>query len=254
VAHPRLHKLLVGAVDAFNRNPWSTGRLAIVDGSEQPFYARDGLWTHHAHEFLEDPAFQRAYRRGLEAGGWDYGWHWRVHVGLWAAGVGAALPGAFVECGTGRGFMASAICEYLGWSDRDFVLFDTFSPHKPDESGRQTEAGPRVAVYADGPEGVAANFTEWRGVRLVVGEVPGTLDAAGVEEVAFLHVDMNHPLPEAAAIEHFWPRLVSGGVMLLDDYGTFAQSRASADGLARKLGFSILSVPTGQGLAIKAPG
>ena len=253
MAHPRLHKLLVRSVRTFNRNPWSSGRLELVSRSDLPFYAHDSLWTYHAHGFLDDPDFQRAYRRGIRAGGWDYGWYWRVHVGLWAASVAARRGGTFVECGTGRGFLASAICEYLDWSDRAFYLFDTFNPHQPDESGRQTDDGPLLPVYADGPEAVAANFAEWEGVQLAVGEVPGTLDAAAIDEVAFLHVDMNHPVPEAAAIEHFWPRLVAGGVLLLDDYGSFVDSRASADGVARDLGFSILSVPTGQGMAIKPP-
>src|SRR4051812_43081056 len=48
-------------------------------------YDQDGLRTAHNHEFMNDPAFQAAYGRGIQAVGWDYNWHWRIHVGLWAA-------------------------------------------------------------------------------------------------------------------------------------------------------------------------
>jgi len=72
-------------------------------------YDQDGLRSVHDHEFMRDPAFRRAYARGVQAAGTDYGWHWRVHVGLWAASCAARIEGDFAECGVNRGFMASAI-------------------------------------------------------------------------------------------------------------------------------------------------
>ena len=59
----------------------------------------------------------------------DYFWHWRVHVGLWTAYSASKLKGDFVECGVNKGFLSSAIMEYLDWNslDRTFYLMDTFS-------------------------------------------------------------------------------------------------------------------------------
>jgi hypothetical protein len=64
---------------------------------------------------------------------------------------------------------------------------------------------------------------------------------------------LNAPGPEEAAIRHFWPRLERGGMMVLDDYAHvgFPDSHVSADRVAGELGFSILGLPTGQGLAVK---
>jgi hypothetical protein len=47
-------------------------------------YASGGLISVHRHAFMDDPLFQRAYQRGVDAlGGHDrYRWQWRVHVGL----------------------------------------------------------------------------------------------------------------------------------------------------------------------------
>src|SRR5262249_47604202 len=66
---------------------------------EGHIYDQGGLRSIHNHEFMDDPAFRKAYQRGIRAAGDDYRWHWRVHVGLWAAACAARLEGDFVECG-----------------------------------------------------------------------------------------------------------------------------------------------------------
>jgi hypothetical protein len=166
---------------------------------------------------------------------------------LWAAQTAAAVPGAFVECGTGRGFMASAVCEYLAWTDRPFYLYDTFEPTLGSDSAPK-------AASAAGPEPVRANFAQRPGVRLVVGRIPGSL-AEDPDQVAFLHVDLNAAPPEEEAVRHFWPRLSVGGILVYDDYGSaiYESSKRAADELSRELGFTIFSSPTGQGLAVKTP-
>src|SRR6202161_1621381 len=60
-------------------------------------YARGGLISVHSHAFMTDPAFIKAYARGLRAiGGVDtYQWQWRIHIGLWIARMASRLEGAF---------------------------------------------------------------------------------------------------------------------------------------------------------------
>jgi len=239
------------SVDLFNRNPWTLGRLQILPREQVPLYAEDGLWTYHSHKFVDDERFAKAYRRSVQAAGFDYAIRWRLHTMLWAAEHARHLDGAFVECGTGRGFMASAICDYLGWKDRPFYLYDTFLPVAPDEHGHQPAEGITLPHYADGSQQVAENFAEWPGVQLVVGEIPGTL--LDTSPVAFLHVDLNHAVPEEAAVRHFWPKLTAGAPVIFDDYGFqgYEAQRQAADRLGRELGFRILSLPTGQGLVLR---
>jgi hypothetical protein len=99
-----------------------------IEFVEAGAYDQDGLRSIHNHEFVDDPAFNAAYGRGVEAAG-DYAFHWRVHVALWAAATGAQVPGSFVECGVNRGFLSSAIMRHLDWNSRreTFYLFDTFA-------------------------------------------------------------------------------------------------------------------------------
>jgi O-methyltransferase len=71
--------------------------------------------------------------------------------------------------------------------------------------------------------------------------------------VAYLSIDMNIVLPEIAALEFFWDRLVPGAVVMLDDYGwaTHRAQKAAFDAFARAHDAMILSVPTGQGIIIR---
>lgn len=64
---------------------------------------------------------------------------------------------------------------------------------------------------------------------------------------------MNIAEPERAAIEHFWPKLVSGAPVLLDDYGmvNHEPQKEAMDEFASKKGVKIFTVPTGQGLLMK---
>jgi hypothetical protein len=231
---------------------------------EASVYDQDGLRTAHNHEFREDPAFQRAYRRGIQAVGRDYNWHWRVHVGLWAAAHADLLGGDFVECGVNRGFLSSAIMDYLDWNrlDKTFYLLDTFrglderfisDEERRDGILERTEQHLRTDFYTTVADPVKANFSEWKNVRFVEGAIPETLDRVDSDRIAYLHLDLNCSPPEVAAAEFFWDRLVPGAVVLLDDYAYkgYRSQKLGMDAFARARGVSILSLPTGQGLLLK---
>ena len=57
-----------------------------------------------------------------------------------------------------------------------------------------------------------------------------------------------------AAAEFFWPRLVSGAVIILDDYGysdDYVRQKRAFDTFARTKNVQVLLLPTGQGLIFK---
>src|SRR5262245_17267051 len=192
-------------------------------------YSNDALICFNNHSFMNDPDFQRAYDRGSQAlgdGDW-YQWHWRVHVGLWAAKTASRLDGDFVECGVSYGFLSSAIMEHLNWDElgKTFYLLDTFAgldPRFVSASERAagaietSEAHLRNGMYVEGADSVRANFSQWRNQKIIVGSVPETLDEVDASAIAYLHIDMNCAPPEVAALRYFWDRLSPGAVVLLD--------------------------------------
>ena len=237
----------------------------IAEISTEPSsYIQDGLASIHNNEFVGDEAFSAAYSRGVLAAGKDYGWHWRVHIGLWAASVAKHLKGDFVECGVNAGFMSSSIMQYLNWNslDKTFYLLDTFSGIDEsyitdaelaegilEKNNKLIEAG----FYVTNVDLVLKNFSEWNRVKIIEGSIPETLSIVPAKEIAFLHVDLNCAPPEVAAVEYYWERLVPGAMVLLDDYAYwgYRQQKIAMDMLAGRLGVSIASLPTGQGLIVK---
>lgn len=227
-------------------------------------YARDGLITDHNHEFIRDPHFETAYRRGVQAAQTDYNIQWRTHIAIWAAFTASKLPGDFVECGVSWGFLSSAIMEYLDWNQRDktFYLLDTFNgideqlltdAERTSGAIKNNRRMLEHGYYTANVESVRKNFSDWKNVQIIQGTVPGTLTQVPTNQVAYLHIDMNCATPEIAAFEYFWPKLVPGGMVLLDDYGfgRHEEQKRAMDDCARQQGVMVASLPTGQGLIIK---
>jgi O-methyltransferase len=85
------------------------------------------------------------------------------------------------------------------------------------------------------------------------GMVPDTLTKVNIEKVCYLSLDMNCALPEIAAANFFWDKIVKGGMILLDDYGLvqYQEQKIAFNEFAKEKNIEILSLPTGQGLIVK---
>jgi O-methyltransferase len=229
----------------------------------EPFidYLADGLRvSDKSCSFLSNERFMSAYRKGANTGhnfGDDLHTEWRVAVGCWVAKHGTHIEGDFVECGVNTGILSVAICNYLNFGSlkKTFYLFDTFRGI-PEHQMSEREREPRTrenASYAECYELACRNFSPFANVKLIRGAVPDTLSTVDIDKVAYLSIDMNLTLPEKAAIEHFWPKLSSGAMVVLDDYGWsgYSEQKTMHDKFAAGLGLEIFELPTGQGLLVK---
>jgi len=227
-------------------------------------YVEDALMTTQNHEFVDEPAFAQAYARGMQATGCDYHMRWRLHVALWAAFSAAKLPGDFVELGVNKGFVSSAIMNYLDWNslNKKFYLLDTFQglderyvSDKEKAAGYLERNKNSLAngYYISGVDQVRKNFSEWQNAIVVQGAVPDSLQAVESKAIAYLHLDLNCSPPEVAALELLWDRLVPGAFVLHDDYAQVAHkiSKEGMDQFAAKKKVQFVCLPTGQGLLIK---
>ena len=233
------------------------GAKAVYDALRFVFrstYHRDGLITLHSAEFLRDPEFQAAYAAALhQQPGVNI--QWRAHVTQWAGYHAKQLRGDFVECGVNRAFLSASVMKYVDFrsmTDRKFYLFDTFSGLVPELVTEEDRAAFRNE-YPDCYEFVKESFKDDRNVVLVRGPVPSTLSQVEIQGVAYLSIDMNCAAPEYDALKFFWPKMVSGGIVVLDDYGFSGHEsqKRVADEFAKSVGARVLSLPTGQGLLLK---
>ena len=223
-----------------------------------PFlFDADGMATIAIPSFLSNPEFLSAYFRMRIASRAvvDPGLQWRVHQAMWCATNSMKIDGDFVECGTGKGLMMSAVLDSLpSWntSTKRMLLFDTFSPYgiNPSSGMNSVEHGLR-GTYASNIEDVAENFSEWQRVELIEGFLPETLPQGNIEKIALLHIDLNHAPAEVAVVRVLWPKIQLGGIMLLDDYAQVQQQNDAMNQLAKELSFEILTLASGQGIVIK---
>ena len=179
---------------------------------------------------------------------------WRIHQHIWAGSHCIKLKGDFVECGTGRGVCMSALLKSLpNWqeSGKKLWLFDTFSPLEINEEGERID---RINKdYASSYSDTVKNFSEFSNVNVIKGLLPETLTKLTSNEIAFLHIDLNHAKPEVATLKELWSKITDGGIIILDDYAWLGREKQyiAMNKLAKELGFSILTTPTGQGIIIK---
>lgn len=220
-------------------------------------FFEDGLATKHNADFMKDARFLRAYELGKQTGSWrHYVIHWRAYVACWAASMGALHEGDFVECGVYRGGFSRMIIDYINFSslNKQFYLLDTYEGLEDSlilESERKR--GIKAGTYESSYEDVVATFASFPMVKVIKGIVPDTLSQVASNKIAYLSIDMNNRTPEIATATFFWDLLVSGAVILLDDYGftNYIDQKMGFDEFAKERNVPILSMPTGQGIIIK---
>ncbi|MFF3767676.1 TylF/MycF/NovP-related O-methyltransferase [Streptomyces sp. NPDC001922] len=181
------------------------------------------------------------------------------------------LPGAVVECGVWRGGSMQAVARTLlsiGDTSRDLYLFDTFEGMPPptekdrrrdgemasDLLSRRSKDHPiwAIATLDDVQEGMAQiPYPEDR-VHYVPGRVEDTIPAGAPEEIAVLRLDTDWYASTRHELEYLYPRLVSGGVLLIDDYGWWQGSREAVDEFLEKTGARLLLLRMDEGrIAVK---
>ncbi len=229
----------------------------VYNRNHSMVFSEDLLSTYHNQSFIDDPRFQTAYARACEANdGVDHKIRWRAHVAFWASEQALRLGGDVVECGVSTGFLMSGIMQMHDWNTlgKTCYLFDTFTGLVADYVSEEEAKDGRLDRYSQLQlERVQENFSEFERVEFVVGPVPDTLTKRDIGDVCYLSLDMNSTIPEMAAMRHFWPKVVPGGWVVLDDYAYsgYEEQHYAYNELSKELGFSILTLPTGQGLIQK---
>jgi hypothetical protein len=164
--------------------------------------------------------------------------------------VANSVEGDIVECGVWKGgsMMAAAyMLRRLGAADRHLYLFDTFEGMTPPterdvaidgqtadallkRSNRQ-EAGSVwcLASLQEVREALSSTGYESSKLHFVKGRVEDTLPDAAPERIALLRLDTDWYESTRHELEHLYPRLVSGGVLMIDDYGHWQGARKAVD-------------------------
>jgi O-methyltransferase len=162
----------------------------------------------------------------------------------------AGIPGDFVECGVWRG--GSMMCAALtlltaGDTSRQLHLYDTFegmvAPGSADVDAMGHTAAARLAaeqrtedshIWAYGPIEVVRRNMALTGypadqITYVRGPVEQTLPVTVPKSIALPRLDTDWYESTRLELEYLFPRLVTGGVLIIDDYGHWQGARRAVD-------------------------
>ncbi len=163
--------------------------------------------------------------------------------------VNNKIRGDIVECGVWKGGSVMLILEtlkLLGVSDRQVFLYDTFSgmsrPSDKDvrynevvaqEKWQSTQNGDINEWCYASLEEVSSNILKVgypeKNLHYIVGRVEDTLPKSIPNKIALLRLDTDWYESTLHEMNHLYPRLRKGGVLLIDDYGCWKGARTAVD-------------------------
>ncbi|WP_327117984.1 TylF/MycF family methyltransferase [Streptomyces sp. NBC_01341] len=181
------------------------------------------------------------------------------------------IPGDIVECGVWRGGSMQACAKTLlslGDTGRDLYLFDTYegmTPPTAEDLRRDGRPAQELldAQGKDRPIWAVASLEDVRAgfeqvpypkdrVHYVRGKVEDTVPEQAPERISVLRLDTDWYASTKHELKHLYGRLVSGGVLLIDDYGYWQGSRQAVDEFLEETGEQLLLLRMDEGrIAVK---
>lgn len=152
------------------------------------------------------------------------------------------VGGDMVECGVWKGgsVMAMALTLLqLGERERSLYLFDTFSGMTPPGDVDVDFQGQQAHVILDTvrceasqqevENAVLSTGYDREKIHFVRGRVEETIPINAPESIALLRLDTDWYESTQHELQHLFPRLARGGVIIVDDYGHWRGARRAVD-------------------------
>jgi hypothetical protein len=168
------------------------------------------------------------------------------------------LPGVFIECGLFKGASFSlfaSLRELLENSySRTMVGFDTFGMYpetqfSDDNKGRQSfiELAGGQSISREQMIEVLMRKNLYRNIELVEGDITKTVPMYMKDhpelKISLLNLDTDIYEPAVTILEHLYPRIVNGGILILDDYGVFPGETKAVDDYFAGMDITIQKFP-----------
>lgn len=243
-ARGRVQKLLSGLAA---RTAAASGRLLYKNGVR---FIADQAWrVPYERELSADSRSKKAPMRNLD----------RRFMLVQVAEAVRRLPGSTAECGVFRGIGSALVCRALDGTyaaDDAHFAFDAFeglpAPVEADQIGGDDQWWTEGDLKSE-EAGVAALLSPFSHAQIKAGWIPDRFSEVGDRRFRLIHIDVDLHDPTRDSIDFFFPRLVPGGMMLLDDHGIVScpGARAAAEEYFAKTGDPIIELPTGQALIVK---
>ena len=166
------------------------------------------------------------------------------------------LSGDFAESGVYKGGSAYLMASTLASRSappRQVHLFDTFEGMP--STANDDPSGIKEGQFGDTSLTAVKDYLrDFPFVSFHPGHIPATLESVNDRRFAFVHIDVDLYLTTRDCLEFFYDRMVTGAVMVFDDYGyaAFRDSvKRAVDEFFRDKEEMPMSLRTGQCIVIK---
>lgn len=154
------------------------------------------------------------------------------------------IPGDIVECGIFKG------CSFVRWAgfrdlvetqySRKLIGFDTFD-FFPETENNEDKKYLNEFIKKAGNQAISKkqlikvlkNKGIYNNIKLIEGDiiktVPEYCKDNPHQKIALLNLDTDIYEPSIVILEYFWERIVKGGILILDDYGTHLGETKAVD-------------------------
>lgn len=166
----------------------------------------------------------------------------------------------FVECGVGDGLTAYYTLQEIHgnldiFNKSRLHLYDSWGPMK--EDGLLESEFSSIGRYSDLKLDVTKNnLKEFEKIITYhKGYIPQIFkkEPHPPSSIVYLHIDLNSTSPTIDTLEYFFPKLVSGGVILFDDYGwkNHKDTKNAVDDFFKNKSGILMPLPTAQAIFFK---
>tara|TARA_B100001057_G_scaffold234218_1_gene234534 strand:- start:16677 stop:17450 length:774 start_codon:yes stop_codon:yes gene_type:complete len=171
--------------------------------------------------------------------------------------------GDIAECGCWKGLSSSIIASELKNKNfkNNFYIFDSFEGLSEfnnfdfRENNKNIDAEKIRKHFASSLEMVKANLSEFsKFINFKKGWVPKRFKEVKDNKFSFVHIDLDLYEPTKESLNFFGEKIIKGGIILLDDYGSldFPGAKLATDNfLKNNNGFSFLPLSYGSAFLIK---
>lgn len=181
------------------------------------------------------------------------------------------IEGDVIECGCWKGLSSFLMCNYLEAFDNNFNgngyhIVDSFeglsNPSKEDvitkslvdkvgeRKGKPFKMGGAYSAEMDKVKEVLKKYPQ---ISFNKGWIPQILSNLPEKKYKFVHIDLDLYEPILSALEYFNLRLVKGGVIICDDYGSlfWPGAQQAVEEFSKKYNFQFIPLSSGQAIFMR---
>jgi hypothetical protein len=152
----------------------------------------------------------------------------------------------FAECGVFAGMSMYFVADFC---NKNFIGIDSWEGvSEPGEFDTDFFKTKKLDIPLDYAQ---KSLEKYSHISLHKGWIPDVFKEIKDLEYSYVNIDVDLYEPTKNSIEYFWPKLINGGVLICDDYGsynTIGARKAMIDFFGQD---NILELPTGQAIIYK---